>query len=72
MLCADPVNNLPGALATAVKAAEDSVGRARQWAGLLSDAGRDTGNATLRKWGEQLRDSIRVNDLDKYFDLPNQ
>ena len=67
MLCSDPVNNLPGALATAVKAAENSVVRARQWAELLLDAARDTDNAVLRKWGQQLQDSIHGNDLGEYL-----
>ena len=41
LLCADPRGNLPKALASAVKAAEHSPIRARQWAALIADAGRD-------------------------------
>jgi tetratricopeptide (TPR) repeat protein len=67
LLCADPVNNLPQALASAVKAAEHSLVRARQWAGLLADAGRDTDNHLLREWGQRLLDGIHDSDLTQYL-----
>ena len=47
LLCADPMGNPAQALASAVKAAEHSTIRARQWAGLIADAGRDTDNPVL-------------------------
>ena len=67
LLCADPVNNLPQALASAVKAAEHSPGRARQWAGLIADAGRDTGHSLLREWGQRLLGAIHDGDLTQYL-----
>ena len=67
LLCADPIGNLPSALASAVKVAEKGVNRARQWAGLIGDAGRDTDNAVLRKWGQCLRDGIHDSDLTQYL-----
>ena len=48
LLCADPVSNLLKALTSAVKAAEHSPIRARQWAELIADAGRDINNPILR------------------------
>ena len=66
-LCADPINNLPEALASAVYAGAHSTIRARQWARLITDAGRDTGNQTLRQWGQRLRGSIDDRDLTQYF-----
>ena len=67
LLCADPTNNLPKALASAVEAAEHNTTRARQWAGLIVDAGRDTDNPTLSHWGQRLRDGIHDSDLTQYF-----
>jgi tetratricopeptide (TPR) repeat protein len=67
LLCADPVGNLPRTLASAVRAAEHSGLRARQWAQLIADAGRDADDPTLRQWGKRLRDGIRDNDLTQYF-----
>ena len=67
LLCADPVNNLPEALSTAVKAGEHGGVRARQWAELIADAGRDTGHPTLRQWGWRLRDATNDDDLSRYF-----
>ena len=67
LLCADPINNLPQALASAVKAAEHSIIRARQWAGLIADAGKDTDYPTLRHWGRRLLDGIHDSDLTEYF-----
>jgi tetratricopeptide (TPR) repeat protein len=67
LLCANPINNLPQALASAVKAAEHSTIRARQWAGLIADAGRDTDHPTLSHWGQRLRDGIHDSDLTQYF-----
>jgi tetratricopeptide (TPR) repeat protein len=67
LLCADPVKNLPKALASAVRAAERSILHARRWADLVADAGRDTGNRTLSDWGQRLRDGIHDSDLTRYF-----
>ena len=67
LLCANSIENLPGALASAVKVAENSITRARQWAELIADAGRDTGNPTLRQSGQRMRDGIRENDLTDYL-----
>jgi tetratricopeptide (TPR) repeat protein len=67
LLCADPHGNLPGALASAVIAADHSVIRARQWAALIADAGRDTNNDQLTEWGERLTDGILDGDLSPYL-----
>ncbi len=67
LLCADPVNNLPKVLSSAVMAAEDSVIRARQWADLIADAGRDTDDPILRQWGQRLRDGIHDGNLTQYL-----
>jgi tetratricopeptide (TPR) repeat protein len=67
LLCANPINNLPLALASAVKAAEHSTARARQWADLLMDAGSDTDNLELSRWGRRLRDGIRDSNLTQYL-----
>lgn len=67
LLCADPVNNLPQALASAVKAAKHGTIRARQWAGLIADAGRDTDQPTLQEWGRLLGGSIHDSDLTEYL-----
>src|ERR1039457_4912234 len=67
LLCADPHGNLVQALTSAVKAAEYSAIRARQWAVLIADAGRDTNNAQLREWGQRLTDSIHDSDLIPYL-----
>ena len=67
LLCADPINNLPKALASTVKAAEHSTIRARQWAGIIADAGRDTDHPTLSHWGQRLPDGINDSDLTQYF-----
>ena len=66
-LCADPVNNLAKALAAAVKAGECSSARARQWAELIADAGRDTNHPALCQWGRRLRDTANDDDLRQYF-----
>ena len=66
-LCADPLGNLPGALASAVKAAEHSATRARQWAELMADAGSDANNEQLRRWGQRLIDGIGYGDLSAYL-----
>ncbi len=58
---------MPKALSTAVKAAEHSTIRARQWAGFIADAGRDTDNPVLRQWGQRLRDAIHDSDLAQYL-----
>ena len=67
LLCADPVNSLPKALASAVRAGEHSAIRARQWARLIADAGRDSGHQVLSKWGQRLRDGIHDSELTQYF-----
>jgi tetratricopeptide (TPR) repeat protein len=67
LLCADPVNNLPDALTSAVHAAEINVVWARQWATLLSDAGRDTEDVTLLRLAEHLQKAITDGDLSEYF-----
>jgi tetratricopeptide (TPR) repeat protein len=67
LLCADPVSNLPQALAAAVRAAESSIGRARQWAEILSDAGRDADRPVLQGWGQRLLDGIKDTDLTGYL-----
>jgi tetratricopeptide (TPR) repeat protein len=67
MLCADPHGNLPKALASAVKAAENSPVRARQWAALITDAGRDANNDRLREWGQRLTECLHGDDLGPYL-----
>jgi tetratricopeptide (TPR) repeat protein len=67
LLCADPINNLPKALASAVKAAGYGAIRARQWAEVIADAGRDAGHETLRQLGQQLFGGINDNDLTLYL-----
>jgi tetratricopeptide (TPR) repeat protein/predicted ATPase len=68
LLCADPDNNLPRALASAVKVVEEGgTIRAQQWAELFADAGRDTDHPALRRWGQRLRDGIHDIDLTWYF-----
>lgn len=67
LLCADPTGNLPRALRSAVRAAESGVIRARQWAGIFADAGRDADNAVLRQWGQRLRDGIQDSDVTQYL-----
>lgn len=67
LLCADPEANLPRALATAVKAAEHSAIRARQWAKLITDAGDDTDDDFLRRWGKKLNEGIHGDDLTRYM-----
>ncbi len=67
LLCADSTGNLPTALASGVRAAKHSTLRARQWAQLIADAGRDVDDPALRQWGKRLRDGIRDNDLSQYL-----
>jgi hypothetical protein len=67
LLCADPASGLPEALATAVNAAEISIVRARQWATLFADAGRDTENTVLLQWAECLQRGISEDGLDRYL-----
>jgi CHAT domain-containing protein len=69
LLCADPANNLPQALASAVKAAAQSASRAWQWAGLISDAGADSDQPALREWGKLLGDGIHDRDITEYLSL---
>ena len=67
LLCADLADNLPLALASAVKAAETSDERARQWARLLADAARDSDQPTLRRWAQCLGDGIQDGGLADYL-----
>jgi tetratricopeptide (TPR) repeat protein len=67
LLCAEPVHGLPRALTSAVHAARTSTVRARQWAGLITDAGRDTGQPTLQQWGGRLSGGIHDSDLTQYL-----
>ena len=67
LLCADPHGNLPKTLASAVKAAEHSLVRARQWAVLIADAGHDANNDLLREWGQRLTDRSHGDDLAPYL-----
>ena len=61
-LCADARRNLPQALSSAVKAAKRGTIRARQWANLIADAGRDTENDRLKEWGRRLEGCIPDDD----------
>jgi len=71
-LCADPDADLGAALASAVRAAEQGTVRARQWAELIADAGRDTGHDGMRRWGQRLADGIQDDDLTRFLtDLIN-
>ena len=67
LICASPDANLPPALASAVQAAARSPIRARQWAELIADAGRDTGHDGLRRWGQRLHEGIRDDDVTQYL-----
>jgi tetratricopeptide (TPR) repeat protein len=67
LLCADPHGNLPAALASAVRAAGHSAVRARQWAALISDAGRDAGSGLLSDWGRRLAQGIAGADVSAYL-----
>jgi len=67
LLCADPHGSLQKALASAVKAAEQGPARARQWAALIADAGRDTGNDQLTSWGQRLTDCLHGDDLSHFL-----
>jgi tetratricopeptide (TPR) repeat protein len=67
LLCADPVSNLPQALASAVQAAVHGAIRARQWAGLIADAGNDSDQPTLQEWGRLLTGGIHDSDLTEYL-----
>jgi hypothetical protein len=66
-LCADPSGNLQKALISALKAAEHGMVRARQWATLLTEAGRDANNVELQKLGHRLAEGIRGEDLTHYL-----
>ena len=67
LLCGDPVGNLQLALATAAEAAGSAASRARQWAAIFADAGRDTGHAVLTTWGKRLSAGIHDTDLTGYL-----
>jgi tetratricopeptide (TPR) repeat protein len=66
-LCADSNSNLPRALASAVKAAEHGLVRARHWAALIGDAGRDVDNSLLKQWGQRLIECVNSGDLILYL-----
>jgi tetratricopeptide (TPR) repeat protein len=67
LLCADPAGNLASALASAVAAAATSSVRARQWADVIADAGRDSGSAMLARHGRRLRADADRADLTDYL-----
>jgi tetratricopeptide (TPR) repeat protein len=67
LLCADPVNNLGQALASAINAAACGSVRARQWATLIGDAGRDCDNAGLRTWAARLTSCLDDGNLVSYL-----
>ncbi len=58
-LCTSPANNLPVALESAVQAAEHDSPRLPEWAQLLIDASRDSGDAALLRYGEGLQAAIQ-------------
>ena len=66
LLCADPVRNLRRVLDSAEKAAEHSGARAKQWAELLADAGRDTDDSEISRCAQRLSDSIKSSQLVLY------
>jgi AAA ATPase domain/NYN domain len=66
-LCADPDGYQVWALHQAGRAAWSSVPRARQWAEILADAGRDTASDQLIAWGRRLTDSLRDGGLAAYM-----
>ena len=67
LLCSDPDGNLPEVLASSVDAAERGPVRARQWADLIADAGRDANNTRLREWGQRLTGCIHGDDLAPFL-----
>ena len=67
LLCADPYGNLPRALTLAARAAARSLFRARQWATLIADAGRDTNNDRLNEWGRRLTNCVQEDDFARYL-----
>ena len=67
LLCADPINNLPKALALAAKAARYGAIRARQLAEVIANAGRDAGHEKLRHWGQRLLGGINDGDVTLYL-----
>ena len=67
LLCADPVGNRLQALTSAVMAQASKTARARQWAELFADAGRDTENRDLRQLGERLDEGSKDGDLTRYL-----
>lgn len=71
-LCSSPASNLRRALESAVQAAEHDSARLRDWAQLLIDASRDTGDATLVRYGEGLQAVIKgsASELAAYFAQP--
>ena len=73
LLCADPSGSLPSALESAVKAAEHSNARLRQWAELIIDASRDTGDEVLSQYGLRLQSLIKgsESELARYFAEPD-
>jgi energy-coupling factor transporter ATP-binding protein EcfA2 len=73
LLCADPSGSLPSALESAVKAAEHSNARLRQWAELIIDASQDTGDEVLSQYGFRLQSLIKgsESELARYFAEPD-
>jgi tetratricopeptide (TPR) repeat protein len=69
LLCANPEGNLPAALTSVVRGSRTSVISARQWAQVIADAGRDTADAALQKWGQRLHGGIGDGDLTEFFSL---
>src|ERR1035437_2035525 len=67
LLCADPINNLPKALALAAKAARYGAIRARQLAEVIANAGRDAGHEKLRQIGQRLLGGINDGDVTLYL-----
>lgn len=67
LLCASPADSLPTVLASAVSAAGHNTIRARQWAALIADAGRDTDQPALQDWGTLLGGGIDDSDLTGYL-----
>jgi tetratricopeptide (TPR) repeat protein len=69
-LCAAPRRQLPDALTGFIRSATEGAALARRWARSIADAGRDTDDADLRFWGDQLVALIDGTpaDVRKLFD----
>ena len=68
-LCADPAGSLQSVLDSAAEAAGHSSVLLRQWAELITDASRDTGDPSLSMIGQQMQGLLRgsEDDLARYF-----